>query len=377
MTIADFAAVTPLLDHHCHGVMLGDVTWSQFASMLTEADQSTSGAELDSPLGLMVRSVCAEVLGLPRHVSAEDYWQRRQDLGSRESARLLLDASGIGRYLVDTGYRGEELTSPAELQEIAHRPVNIITRLEHVAEDIIVDVDVSEFIEKCDTALSEAATTSVGFKSIVAYRYGLDFDPTDPSIREVTQALDRWKAAIGQGGQVRLTDPVLMRFLLWRAIRLGRPIQFHVGYGDSDIRLHRCDPSQMTDFLHLTESSGTAIALLHCYPFIREAGILCQVFPHVYMDTSLGVAHSGISGIRLVAESLELVPFTKLLYASDAFGLPEIYLVGAHVWRAGMARTLELWRADDIVSASDAERYLGDIGWGNAMRMYGLGGSGD
>ena len=87
----------------------------------------------------------------------------------------------------------------------------------------------------------------VAVKSVAAYRTGFDLDPARPTYAEVTRAAALWGA---RGG--RLTDPVLMRHLLWTAVGLGLPLQLHAGFGDSDLRLHRADPSLLTDWLRLT-----------------------------------------------------------------------------------------------------------------------------
>ena len=69
--------------------------------------------------------------------------------------------------------------------------------------------------------------------------------------------------------------------------------------------------------------------LLHCYPFIREAGYLAEVYPHVYFDTGAILHYTGSSCRALIAQSLELAPFAKIVFSSDAFGLPELYHLGA------------------------------------------------
>jgi predicted TIM-barrel fold metal-dependent hydrolase len=70
---------------------------------------------------------------------------------------------------------------------------------------------------------------------------------------------------------------VLVRHLLWTAVDLGLPLQLHTGFGDHDIRLHRVDPTHLTDWLHLT--AGTIpVLFLHCWPYLRQAGFLAAVF---------------------------------------------------------------------------------------------------
>ena len=168
-----------------------------------------------------------------------------------------------------------------------------------------------------------------------------------------------------------MDHPVLLRHILWEAVDHRKPIQFHVGYGDSDIVLHRCDPTRMTGFIKATVDAGIQIMLLHCYPFIREAGFLAQVYPHVWLDTGAAVNYTGWSSETLVRHSMEMAPFSKMLFSSDAFGLPELYFGGAFLWRRAVGRILGGWVADDGMSGADAQRYLEMMAGGNARRAYG------
>ena len=113
------------------------------------------------------------------------------------------------------------------------------------------------------------------------------------------------------------------------AADLGLPIQFHVGYGDSDVDLHRCNPLLLTGLLRAIEPAGVPVMLLHNYPFHREAGTWPRCSRHVYVDAGLATHNLGGGSPALIAEALELAPFGKFLYSSDAFGLPELYYLGA------------------------------------------------
>jgi len=112
--------------------------------------------------------------------------------------------------------------------------------------------------------------------------------------------------------------------------------------------------------------------LLHCYPFHRQAGYLAQVFPHVYLDVGLAVNYVGARAAAVVAEALELAPFHKVLYSSDAFGLPELHYLGAALFRRAFGEVVESWVAAGLWSAPDAERVAAMVGAGNAERVYGL-----
>ena len=69
-------------------------------------------------------------------------------------------------------------------------------------------------------------------------------------------------------------------------------------------------------------------------------------------------------------EALELVPFTKQLFSTDAFGLAELYYLGALRFRTALARALGRWVEDDECSVADAERIASLIGVENARRIY-------
>ena len=90
---------------------------------------------------------------------------------------------------------------------------------------------------------------------------------------------------------------MLLRFGLHQALRLGKPLQFHVGFGDRDCDLHKANPLYLLDFLR--QSGDTPIVLLHCYPYEREAGYLAQAFNNVYLDGGLSVNYLGARAASL------------------------------------------------------------------------------
>lgn len=370
--LRDHVEQVTLVDHHCHGITLDQLSRSDLELLLTESSVLHHRSPFDTPTGLAVRAECAPLLDLPRHCSADAYTARRAELGPREVAQRLLRATGIGAYLVDTGYLGTEICTPAELGGLADAPALHVARLEALAEATAPGVDAHDLPRALREAVESASRSSIGFKSIIAYREGLDFDPTRPSASEVVAAADAWFERAERTGAWRLDDPVIMRYLLYCAADTARPIQFHVGFGDSDAVQHRCNPSHLTEFIAAVESSGSRILLLHCYPFIREAGILCHVFPHVWMDVGLTLNYLGPSAETAMRESLEIAPFGKQLFSSDAFGLPELFLTGAALWRRTLADVLDDWLERDLLSVADAQRYVDWMAHGNAAHVYGL-----
>jgi len=372
MTIAE---PLPLIDHHVHGVAAGALDGPGVETLLSEspAPAPPGTSAWDSQLGFAVRRWCAPVLDLEPFAPAERYLQRRAELGPAEVDRRLLQAAAVEAWLVDSGWQTDQVLTPGQLAEASGAPAHEIVRLEAVAEQVARGgPDAARYAAAFAGALETATRGAVGLKSIVAYRYGLDFDPARPGAAEVQAAAGRWLRALDSDPTARLDDPVLLRHVIWTGVDLGLPLQFHVGFGDPDVRLHRADPSLLHDFLLATQGAGPPIMLLHCYPYHRQAAYLAHVFPHVYMDVGEALNYVGARSPAVLAEALELTPFHKMLYSSDAFGLPELHYLGATGFRRDLAAVTGAFVADGAWSAADADRVGHLIGAANARRVYRL-----
>ncbi|HEY7206666.1 MAG TPA: amidohydrolase family protein, partial [Gaiellaceae bacterium] len=227
--------------------------------------------------------------------------------------------------LVDDGYPPPgEGTSWEELGELAGCPALPVLRLETRGED---------------AAAATASAREHGFvalKTIAAYRGGLD----------------------------RVSDPVVAALEANEATGDPLPLQVHCGFGDSDLHLWRADPGYLKPLIERFRE--TPFVLLHCYPFVREAGWLAHVYGNVYFDLSLTIPHVS-QPVRALEEALELAPVSKLLYASDAARTPELYLLAATWWRDALADVLGRLLDDDAEWA--AQRILRE----NALELYRLG----
>lgn len=363
-----------LIDHHCHGLLAESPDDDGFRLLATEADHlSDPGLEtLDSPFGLAIRRICAPLLGLPRHVPVQEYIERRRELGGAAVNDALMSSGDFGLLLVDSGFVASPVMTPPEMQAALGIPALEIVRLERIAEQVAPSTTAATFITDFRAALADAAVDAVGFKSIVAYRYGFDISPEAPSENAVVQAAGEWLAEAERSGSYRLGHPIILQHLLWEAIPYGMPIQMHTGYGDSDIQLFRADPSRATRFFEATRTSGAKFTLLHCYPFIRESAILSQVFPHVYCDVGVVTHYLGPSAGTAVRQVMEIAPFNKVLFSTDAYGLAEHYAVSAVAWRRHLGTLLDEWIADDWTTADGARGIARRIGVENARRIYRL-----
>jgi Fe-S-cluster formation regulator IscX/YfhJ len=371
-----------LVDHHVHGPYRSEVTRLELETMLTEGASVAPGlTQFDSQVGFAIRRWCAPELGLERHASADEYVARRLELGNEEVNRRLLSASGVGHFLNDTGALADELLDSAEVREISGARVDEIVRLEWLAVELIREgVTSREFPSRFRAKVAEQTVDAVGMKSIVAYLNGFEFDPSRPRDSEVIAAASPWiddaEKALATDGLygafATLMDPVLHRFFLWTAIDRGLPLQLHTGYGSLPIDMLRANPLSLRDWLELIQPTGVSIMLIHCYPYHREAGYLAQIFTNVYIDVGLAINYTGVQSEQIIAESLELAPFGKVLYSSDAWGPAELHFLGAALWRQGMVRILSRWTQGDDWSVRDAMRISELIGRDNARRVYQL-----
>jgi predicted TIM-barrel fold metal-dependent hydrolase len=249
-------------------------------------------------------------------------------------------------------------------------PSSEIIRLERLTEDLLENgTSPDDFPVAFRAALKVAVDASevLGTKTIAAYRVGFDIDWVRPSDADVVTRAREFAAG---PRPLRLDDPALIAFGVHEAAAHGLPIQVHVGFGDRDMDLHRSDPMLLLPLLRTM--IPVPVLLLHCYPFQRQAGYLAQAFDHVNFDVGLAINYLGVRSTGVVAEALETAPFAKQLFSSDAFGPPELHVLGSVLWRRAMGLVLGGWVRTGDCGVDDAIRLVDMVGVTNAERVYGL-----
>lgn len=371
--LADRLRNIALVDHHVHGAFNKPIDRAGFEASINEGSTDPVPdfmTMFDSPLGLAIRRWCAPVLGLEAHARADDYWARRSEIGPDELTAAMLTRAGVSRWIVDTGFKGDLLTTPEQLTELSGRPASEILRLERLTEDLLeTGTDPDDFPAAFRGALQDAVESPdvVGTKTIAAYRTNFDIDwsrPTDVAVVEHARSL------ASHGSDLRVDSPVLIAFGVHEAAAHGLPVQVHVGFGDRDLDLNRTDPLLLLPLLR--SMTPVPVLLLHCYPFHRQAGYLAQAFEHVNFDVGLAINYLGSRSTALVGEALDTAPFAKQLYSSDAFGPPELHLLGSVLWRRAMGLVLGGWVRTGECAEQDAIAIVDMIGVHNAARVYGL-----
>lgn len=367
--LADHIATVPLIDQHVHGCWVSAGERQRFENALNEADTDPSASAesgFDSQLGFAVRAHCAPLLGLPKHAGPQQYWERRSQYREAELAQLFLRAAGVADWLVDTGLTAD-VAGCADLGRLAGGRVHEVIRLEQVAEQAVAAAaDAKDYASVFEQILRRRIATAVATKSILAYRGGFAGDLSEPTPTQVAEAAARWR----DDGGVRVRDRVLLRFGLHQALRVGKPLQLHVGFGDRDSDLRTANPLYLREFLQ--QAAGTPVVLLHCYPYEREAGYLAQAYNNIYIDGGLAINYLGARGPAFIARLLEMAPFGKIVYSSDGYGPAELHFLGAARWRSGMHRVLHGFVDAGDWSEADAIRVVDLIAHRNAARVYRL-----
>ncbi len=375
--LAAAALDLPLVDHHCHGVSPAELDFREFQALFSESYRPAPAGttEFQKPLGLAIRRFCAPLLDLEPSCAPEAYVARRLDLGAKEVNRRLMRGSGLDQLLIDTGHRSAAILDVGAMADVAARPAREVVRIESVIEEVAKSgVSAAALGSAIADRLAERAAGAVGLKTIVAYRCTFKIDQTAPRADAVAAAADGWFRAAEAAGTWRLSDPAIVRHGLWVGAEICRtrrlPMQVHVGFGDPDVYMHACDPTHFTDFIAAMEKWEVPITLLHNYPFQREAAWLSEVFQNVYYDVGVILNYAAPMSADILGEAMEMGKYSKLLYSSDAFGLAELYYLGALLFRRALRKTLDRWLADGFCSTADAEEIIRMVAQDNARRIY-------
>jgi uncharacterized protein len=295
-----------------------------------------------------------------RNSAAQDYrtW----------TARLFQDVR-LDTLLVDEGGTQPRITL-RELGEIAPVTLRRVARSDNFIRDLLPHEDswprfFQCYQEELDAAIADGA---VAFKSVIAYRTGLDVQQVSES--EARRDFEAHRLEV-EGAQKVMRD-----FLLCHTMDVARErgvwMHIHAAVGDPDIVYHRANPAQLYPLLHSERFRTNKVVLIHGgWPWVGEAAAMVAILPNVYLDVSEG-ALFGMPNVRQrIMEALEACPYAKILYGADG-SIPEALWIGAKRFKHVLARVLEELSAEGFCSPSEAATAARMILHDNAARLYGL-----
>jgi len=363
-----------ILDHHAHNLLTPDAMRKfTLTAAFTEGYAEEIVSQHVTQTLFFKRSLrqLAEVLNC--EPTLEGLLDAREQLGYEGLAWTLFEAGRFAALLLDDGFMPDRIMTTAWHNRFA--PTYRFIRIEYLAEQLIKQHPTWQaFVEAFRAALAVRDETVVGFKSIVAYRTGLDVRP--PNDEEAQAAFAALRARAERDLPVRVALKPLNDWLVWTALEVAAhdrvPIQFHTGFGDPDLDLRLANPLHLRPLFERAELRSVPIVLLHAgYPYTREAGYLAAVYPNAYLDLGLAIPYLSRGGMRFAARAaLELAPISKIVFSTDAHLIPETFYLGARCGRETLAEVLEEAVRNGDLTTSEAERAAQDILHDNAARLY-------
>jgi predicted TIM-barrel fold metal-dependent hydrolase len=379
----------PIVDNHVHpwrassrhltaDQLAGEVAFSQtvVTSVRREflpLDQLAPSLKLFRDTNLGARYLLTE---LSRFLGVSDDWPsveaaRNAAAGAdyRAWTGRLFEDVGLKVLCVDEGGALPRITLE-ELGQIAPVQLRRVARSDNFVRDLLLEVsDWPEFFQRYQGALDEAIRDgAIAFKSVIAYRSGLDVVPvSEPEARRDFEVHRR---------APERQQKVFRDFLLCHTLDVARErglwTHIHAAVGDPDIVYERANPAQLYPLLHSERFRANKVVLIHGgWPWVGEAAAMAAILPNVYLDLSEG-ALFGMPNVRQrLLEALEACPYAKILYGADGSS-PESLWIAARRFKRSLAQVLTDLSNEGFCPLPEAHQVARMILHDNAARLYGL-----
>ncbi|KAH7909993.1 amidohydrolase-domain-containing protein [Hygrophoropsis aurantiaca] len=338
--LAKAAFAYPAIDNHAHPFLKEANRASvPFEGLISEAQgEALSNDSVHTLACYRAASQLSKLFGLKGDEATwESVKEKRASLDYMELCKLCMEPTGIQCILIDDGLGGvKEWAEEYQWHDqFTTSPTKRIVRLEVLAQDLLEDILVSHaaaplsmsdlmafFTDEFTSMITiNAADDQVaGFKSVACYRTGLDIG-TSCTPEELQKSLANILNNFSGKGSLRFADKTFNDFIVRLVLAIAgtykKPVQFHTGLGDNDIRLAKSSPSFMQPVIEAFPD--TPFVLLHSsYPYTRDAGYLAAVYKNVYLD--FGEIFPFVSGEgqrAVIRQMFELCPANKLLWSSE------------------------------------------------------------
>jgi len=370
----------PIVDNHCHPMLRQQhMDALQFRGYFSEATHQ------DFVLKHIPNTV--SYLWLLRQLSSiygnsraeEAIVAARNSQSSDSLLHSLIQAANIDTLILDVAYPSPDMCyTPERTAEVGLCRTAKMLRLEVLMQELIVQY--SDFDEVVARFSAEVSTSRergyCALKSIVAYRTGLKIAEWKKD--EAVASFEEARAEFVQKGQLRIAHKPLIDYLLHvafaKAAEHGLPIQFHTGYGDSDVDMRLGNPLHLRDVLERSDYQTMQIILLHeSYPYCAFGAYLAGIYPHVYFDLSYMIPFvDKLEMIAFTRQALGIAPASKLLYSSDGIYVPEMHWAGAVRVRKILGHVLQEMIDAEEIDEQQAYRLAQQILHDTAYTVYGL-----
>ena len=288
----------------------------------------------------------------------------------------LMDDAGIKGLVVDQALQSLDVVDEFGAQHpgFYHKTLRLTTlekalfESSHTFDNLVADFD-----RTMEDAVHNRGV--VAFKSIIAYRTGLDVRRA--SAAEAQAAFNnRRQEPTWYGYQAKDLRDFLLRRALLNSIPLNATILVHTGLGDSDIIAKQANPILLWDLLKDDEILPAKMMLIHGgFPYTYEAAYMANVLPNVYFDLSAGTGPAFLEiavSVSRFADLLRSVPLSKLVYSSDGGDPPETLWHDAIIAKRALAGALDQMVELGAYAVDEAVKAGEDIFHNNVKALFGI-----
>lgn len=253
MSLRDTVFDYPAIDNHAHPLLKEEHRGSlPFEGVISEARPNAIGDAIHSLPGYRATRQLAELYELDLNADWDEIKSYRDTLEYGQLCDLNLQKSGIQCLLLDDGLRGQEIANDLSWHgRFTNNFVYRLVRVETVAEvrakylrnyrykltarrkDVLKSLSptvvnvLDSFYATFRIALREFARDPnvVGFKSVVAYRTGLDVNPSPDDRsgieRGIHDTISSWKDKARESEALRLASKALNDFVVRIALSVA------------------------------------------------------------------------------------------------------------------------------------------------------------
>ncbi|NPV43932.1 MAG: amidohydrolase family protein [Firmicutes bacterium] len=313
----------PIVDSHCH---LFDLAFKKrnLAGLLSLSLEQWDVKHLEDTLiyKRFIKALAefyeiscdeAEVLKARERTCERDY---------RGYVKNLFEHAGITDVVVDLGYKPAEVNIQ-DFKDFVPCNVHYVFRIETLLDKLWEQKrDFNEALELFRTTLYKQVETGVvAFKSIIGYRTGIKV--TVPDYKEAKKAYE-----------IENNEKIFRDFFFNETIRICKqvdlPFQIHAAFGESNVNILNNNPLLLKNILDEQAYKDVKMVLVHGgYPYSFEAGYLVAMYPNLYLDFSEMIPWLTFDAKHGLKKILDMAPFSKVMYGSDGYIVPEIHFFGA------------------------------------------------
>ncbi|ARO32657.1 amidohydrolase 2 family protein (plasmid) [Rhizobium sp. NXC14] len=270
----------------------------------------------------------------------------------------------LENIMLDTGYAegcgAAEITSFEEA--ILPCRTNRLARIEMIQKELFpLDITFDEYEQRFSARMREMldgdgkgnyGKKSYGMKSYLLPYIGLirplhDRSVAQASWKELRASFHKIPQMDRESGYNVTKDLCRYNFTiaLEECLKRDIPMQIHTGDGEApDVILRNQDPFYLEEVCRFDRDNMMRmpkIIPLHAgFPSVGKAAWLSHLYPNCYFELSIMTPFVHQNLFQRYMQVMEVVPLSKIMYASDAYHIPELYWLAGRWGKRYLAQAL-------------------------------------